>query len=68
MESRVDTLSFVSARAVEATGAAESLEGLGADVLVTVDRAGRKVLLFPSAWALEYAERQNPGVKFVAEM
>ena len=27
-----------------------------------------QILLFPSASALEYAERQNPGVRFVAEM
>ena len=26
---------------------------------------GRPVLLFPSAWALQYAERENPGVQFL---
>jgi hypothetical protein len=33
-----------------------------------VDRRGRTVLLFPSAWALKYAEGQNPLVTFVSEI
>ena len=46
----------------------ETLEGLGTSVLVTTNRNGREILLFPSAWSLDYAERQNPGVSFVAEL
>jgi len=34
----------------------------------TLDREGRLVLLFPSAWALQYAERQNPDVRFAATL
>jgi hypothetical protein len=36
--------------------------------MITTNRAGREILLFPSQWALEYAERQNPGVTFVTEI
>jgi peptide chain release factor 3 len=69
VESRVETLSYTCARGVEGhPGPANTLAGLGANVLVTANRGGREILLFPSAWALEYAERQNPGVQFPAEL
>jgi hypothetical protein len=45
-----------------------TLKGLGADVMDVIDRRGRTVLLFPSAWALQYAERQNPLVTFLSEI
>jgi hypothetical protein len=45
-----------------------TLKGLGADVLDVTDRRGRIVLLFPSAWAVQYAERENPLVKFLSEI
>jgi hypothetical protein len=32
------------------------------------DRRGRVVILWPSAWALQYAERENPHVKFLSEI
>ena len=60
---------YVTARAVEGyTKPADTLEGLGTSVLVTTNRVGREILLFPSAWSLEYAERQNPGVTFASEI
>jgi peptide chain release factor 3 len=68
-ESHLEPLTYVAARGVEGhTGQARSLEGLGPNVMITVNRAGREILLFPSPWALEYAERQNPNVQFVAEV
>jgi peptide chain release factor 3 len=69
VDSRTEPLSFVAARVIEGYARpAETLEGLGTSVLVTSNRAGREILLFPSAWSLEYAERQNPGVTFAAEI
>jgi hypothetical protein len=44
----------------------DQLLGLGSDVQVVADRLGRTVLLFPSEWALQYAERQNPEVRFLS--
>jgi hypothetical protein len=41
------------------------LKGLDHSVMRTRDREGRAVLLFPSAWALQYAERENPGIQFL---
>jgi peptide chain release factor 3 len=33
---------------------------------LTSDRGGRPVMLFASEWALDYATRNNPAVKFIA--
>jgi hypothetical protein len=33
---------------------------------VAVDSSGRAVVLFSSAWELEYAEKENPGIEFTA--
>ncbi|MBK5260383.1 MAG: peptide chain release factor 3 [Thermoanaerobaculia bacterium] len=33
---------------------------------ITVDKSGDAVVLFTSAWELEYAEKENPGVEFSA--
>jgi len=67
--SRVEPLSFVMARWLDPQGTdVRALNGLGADVMDVVDRRGRTVLLFPSAWALKYAEGQNPLVRFVSEI
>ena len=38
----------------------------GAGTRLVNDRQGRPVMLFESEWALEYAQRQNPDVKFLA--
>ena len=35
-------------------------------VLSTTDRSGRRVLLFPSEWDLQYCERENPAVQFLS--
>jgi peptide chain release factor 3 len=66
VESHVEALTYTTARGIEGhTGPSNTLAGLG---LVTANRSGREILLFPSAWALEYAERQNPAVQFLAEV
>jgi len=65
VDSRVEALSFHCARWVY--GDADllaDLKGLDHSVMQATDRQGRPVLLFPTAWALQYAERQNPGVQF----
>ncbi len=68
-ESHLEPLTYMAARGVENyTGPARALEGLGPNVMITANRSGREILLFPSPWALEYAERQNPTVQFVAEV
>jgi len=69
VDSHMEALTYTNARAVEGhDGPASSLAGIGPTVLVTANRSGREILLFPSAWALDYAQRQNPAVQFVAEV
>ena len=46
------------------TGPKPSLGGQGA---VAVDRQNRRVLLFASAWELQYFERQHPEILLLAE-
>ena len=46
------------------TGRTPSLPGQS---VPAVDRQGRSVLLFDSAWALEYFERQHPNVPLLSE-
>jgi peptide chain release factor 3 len=63
---RVERLSYVCARWVYGPpDVISDLKGLDHSVMRTLDREGRAVLLFPSAWALQYAERENPGVQFL---
>ena len=38
----------------------------GAGTRRVTDRQGRPVMLFESEWALDYAQRTNPDVKFLA--
>ena len=47
-----------------ATGPKPSLGGQG---VVAVDRQNRRVLLFASAWELQYFERQHPEILLLAE-
>jgi peptide chain release factor 3 len=64
--SRVEALSYYAARWPDPVSDSNQLLGLGSDVQVVADRLGRTVLLFPSEWALQYAERQNPEVRFLS--
>jgi len=61
---RVDKLSYVAARWVQ--GDADARLTLPNSVLSTTDRRGRRVLLFPSEWDLQYCERENPSVQLLA--
>jgi peptide chain release factor 3 len=67
--SRVEPLNYVTARWLEPpTTDVRTLNGLGGNVMDVTDRRGRTVLLFPSAWALQYAEKENPKVTFLSEI
>jgi peptide chain release factor 3 len=67
--SRVEPMNYHAARWLDPPDTnPQALAGLGANVLDVTDRRGRTVLLFPSEWALQYAERENPKVKFLAEV
>ncbi|MGH7488827.1 MAG: hypothetical protein ACREMY_24980, partial [bacterium] len=46
---------------------AQSVPPLGGQNAVAVDRQERRVLLFSSAWELQYFERQNPTIALLAE-
>jgi peptide chain release factor 3 len=61
---RVEKLSYVAARWVQADSNARLT--LPNNVLSTTDRPGRRVLLFPSEWDLQFCERENPNVQFLA--
>jgi peptide chain release factor 3 len=64
VESRVDPLSFVAARWLDSPR--ESLTDVPASVMFATDRTDRPVLLFPSTWAIDYTERQNPSARLLA--
>jgi peptide chain release factor 3 len=66
VESRVEKLEYVAARWL-ADGSAP-LEGTERGVTVTTNREGRTVLLFASTWALEYLQRENPGVTLIESL
>jgi peptide chain release factor 3 len=63
----VERLNYALARWVDRP--AEELKSLtlpASGVLQAVDRDERAVLLFESTWELQYCERENPGVRFLA--
>jgi peptide chain release factor 3 len=61
----IEPASYTSARwLAEPASAKFSLGGQGA---VAVDRRERTVILFSSAWELEYFERQHPNLTLLAE-
>ena len=68
VECDIDRLKYTIARWVkwpeDATTTELKLPTLG--VLQAVDRDDRPVLLFESNWELQYVERENPGVQFLA--
>jgi peptide subunit release factor RF-3 len=49
------------------TGDPDQLKGLDYTCLQALDRDGRPVILFPSAWARQYAQKENPGVTLADE-
>jgi peptide chain release factor 3 len=64
VDSRVDPLSFVAARWLDTPR--DTVGDVPASVTFATDRQGRTVLLFPSTWAIEYTERQNPAARLLA--
>ncbi len=65
----VDSLPYTAARWV--VGPAGKIAAMSASTAGTrsaSDRDGRPVMLFESEWALEYCERNNPGVQLLAVM
>ena len=69
VKSRVEPMNYHAARWMDPVDTdPQSLAGLGANVLDVLDKRGRTVLLFPSEGALQYAERENQKIKFLAEV
>jgi peptide chain release factor 3 len=65
---RVEPLSYTHVRRLEPkTVRPASLGGLSRNVLAVVDSAGDPRLLFGSVRDIEYAERENPNVRFIAD-
>jgi peptide chain release factor 3 len=66
VDADVDSLPYTAARWL--SGPREKIDAMmsGAGTRLVNDRQGRPVMLFESEWALDYAQRQNPDVKFSA--
>ncbi len=66
VDADVDSLSYTAARWL--AGPADKVGAMlsGAGTRLVNDRQGRPVMLFESEWALEYAQRNNPDVQFLA--
>jgi peptide chain release factor 3 len=65
VEAEMETATFAAARWL--ADPAQPVPPLGGGSASAVDRKDRKVLLFGSAWELDYFIRQNPGVALLAE-
>jgi peptide chain release factor 3 len=66
VETTVQRLSFKIARWVDRDIHDVEKMTLPSKSRIAVDTAGKPVVLFTSAWELEYAEKENPGVEFRA--
>jgi peptide chain release factor 3 len=64
VETTIQMLSFKMARWVDRDIDAVAKMTLPSKSRIAVDTTGRPVVLFTSAWELEYAEKENPGVSF----
>ena len=66
VKARVSRLNFTSARWVKADAAAQGKMNLSrSSTRLCRDRQDRQVILFSSAWALEYTQRENPDITFL---
>ncbi len=65
VDADVESLKYTSARWL--AGPPEKIDAMlsGAGTRLVNDRQGRPVMLFESEWALDYAQRQNPGVRLL---
>jgi peptide chain release factor 3 len=66
VETTLQELPYKLARWVHRDPSAVAAMTLPSRSRVAVDSSGRAVVLFSSAWELEYAEKENPGVEFMA--
>ena len=67
VECDVDPLPYKLARWV--VGADAKIAAMSASTSgtrTTTDREGRPVMLFETEWALDYAQRNNPGIQFLS--
>ena len=66
VDASVESMSYTSARWL--SGPADKVAALtsGSGTRLVSDRQGRPVMLFESEWALDYAQRNNPDVQFLA--
>jgi peptide chain release factor 3 len=65
VEVAVDPAGYTAARWL--ANPAQTVPPLGGQSAVAADRQERRVLLFSSAWELQYFERQNPTIALLAE-
>jgi peptide chain release factor 3 len=61
----IDAAAYTAARWL--ANPAQTVPPLGGQSAVGLDRQERRVLLFSSAWELQYFERQNPTIALLAE-
>ncbi|MGZ4780057.1 MAG: peptide chain release factor 3, partial [Thermoanaerobaculia bacterium] len=64
VETTVQVLPYTIARWINVDPHAASRLTLGSKSRLAVDRGGNAVVLFTSSWELEYAEKENPSVRF----
>jgi peptide chain release factor 3 len=65
VETTVQQLSYKMARWVDLPLDEAAKMTIPSKSRLAVDRRGNPVVLFTSPWELEYAEKENPGVKFL---
>jgi peptide chain release factor 3 len=65
VEVAIDAAAYTAARWL--ANPAQTVPPLGGQSAVALDRQERRVLLFSSAWELQYFERQNPTIALLAE-
>ena len=65
VEAEIEPATFAAARWL--ADQAQATPPLGGGSVVAVDRKDRKLLLFGSAWELDYFSRQNPTIALLAE-
>ena len=62
---QIDASSYAAARWV--SNPEQAIPPLGGGAVVALDRQQRRVILFASAWEVQYFERQHPEVALFAE-
>lgn len=65
VETTIQELPYKLARWVDRDPSAVAAMTLPSRSRIAVDSSGRAVVLFSSAWELEYAQKENPGIEFM---